>query len=236
MMTSVCFQGVSPVILNPRTVYNHMAAVIMCCDWDPDPPNILERDKVKFFTLNYTVAIRTLSDSVTRGERGWGVSVWRADRRRDLFPTQTSGELKTFASDGPLILPPEEYQHWSEISPLAASETFTQRRRRRIGTGSPHPNSSVNGARVGITINAMHMLMKVLIHQGHGNFKCCIIANWTCFSFLKTFHLSSSHVTTPDSRHSNFCYFVCSHSAVIEMLRMICEVNFISIWGLHQME
>ena len=37
-------------------------------------------------------------------------------------------------------------QHLSEISPLTASETFTQRRMRRIGAGSPHAHSSVNGA------------------------------------------------------------------------------------------
>ena len=45
MMTSVCFRGVSqvspPVNLNPRIVYNHMDAVIMCSDRDPDPPAIL---------------------------------------------------------------------------------------------------------------------------------------------------------------------------------------------------
>ena len=42
-----------PVDLNvyPLTVCNHTAAV-RCCDWDPDPPNILERDKVMFFPLN----------------------------------------------------------------------------------------------------------------------------------------------------------------------------------------
>ena len=45
-----------------------------------------------------------------------------------------------------LTLPPEADQHWSKISPLAASETFTQRRRRRIGAGSLHANGSVNGA------------------------------------------------------------------------------------------
>ena len=39
--------------------------------------------------------------------------------------------------DRPLLL---------EISPLAASETFTQRRRRRTGAGSLHANASVNGA------------------------------------------------------------------------------------------
>ena len=47
-----------------------------------------------------------------------------------------------------LILPPEADQRRSEISPLTASETFIQRRRRRIGVGSLHANSSVNGATV----------------------------------------------------------------------------------------
>ena len=48
------FQGVPPVNLNmyPQTVYNHTDAVIMCCDWDPDPSCIVERDKVTIFTLN----------------------------------------------------------------------------------------------------------------------------------------------------------------------------------------
>ena len=44
------------------------------------------------------------------------------------------------------MLLPEVDQRCCEISPLAASETFTQRRRQRIGAGSPHPNSSENGA------------------------------------------------------------------------------------------
>ena len=47
--------GVPPVNPNPRTVYNHSDAVIMCSDRDPDPPNILESDRVKFFTLNYII-------------------------------------------------------------------------------------------------------------------------------------------------------------------------------------
>ena len=29
------------------------------------------------------------------------------------------------------------------------------------------------------------MLMKLLSHPGHGDSKCCILGNWTCFSFLK---------------------------------------------------
>ena len=53
---------------------NHMDAVMMCGDRDPDPPNTLGSDKVKFFTLNDIITSpsvnRTLSDSVTRGEGG----------------------------------------------------------------------------------------------------------------------------------------------------------------------
>ena len=36
------FPRCPPVNPNPWTVYNNMDAVIMCCDWDPDLPNILE--------------------------------------------------------------------------------------------------------------------------------------------------------------------------------------------------
>ena len=46
---------VSPVSQNQQTVYNHMDALIMCSDWDIDPPNILDGDKVTFFALNYIV-------------------------------------------------------------------------------------------------------------------------------------------------------------------------------------
>ena len=49
-----------------------------------------------------------------------------------------------------LILPPEADQRWSEISPLSASETFTQGRVWRIGTGSPHANDSVKEATVSV--------------------------------------------------------------------------------------
>ena len=38
------------------------------------------------------------------------------------------------------------------------------------------------------------MLMKVLSHPGHGNCKSYVVGNWTCFSFLKTFHLSSERL------------------------------------------
>ena len=45
----------------------------------------------------------------------------------------------------PLIISPEADQKWSEISPLAASETLTQRRMHRIGTGSPQSKSHEDG-------------------------------------------------------------------------------------------
>ena len=51
-----------------------------------------------------------------------------------------------FTNNTALILTPEVDQCRSKISLLAASDTFTQRRVRRIGAGSPHANSSVNRA------------------------------------------------------------------------------------------
>lgn len=40
----------TPVHLNmyQPTVYNHIDAVVMCCDWAPDPPCIVGSDKVLF--------------------------------------------------------------------------------------------------------------------------------------------------------------------------------------------
>ena len=54
--------------------------------------------------------------------------------------------LGRFTNNEALILPPEADQCRSRISPLSASETFTQRRVRRISAGSPHANGSVNAA------------------------------------------------------------------------------------------
>lgn len=61
------FPWFPPVNLNmyPPTVYNHIDAVIIWCGWDPDPPFIMESDKVTFFVLNFKITIckwRTLSD------------------------------------------------------------------------------------------------------------------------------------------------------------------------------
>ena len=50
---STFFPQCSPVNLNKDSliVYNHIDAVIMCCEWDPHPPCILEGDKVTFFII-----------------------------------------------------------------------------------------------------------------------------------------------------------------------------------------
>ena len=56
--------------------------------------------------------------------------------------------LVRFSSNAALILPIQADQHQSEISTLAAFETFTQRWLRIIGAGYPHANGSVNGATV----------------------------------------------------------------------------------------
>ena len=93
-----------------------MDAVIMCCDWDPDPPNMLESHKVTFYALNYIyvyiyilqlgyiMAINKLEAVwLTHRDRGCflksEVSVWKADHHSDLFSTQTILELKFFAGD-----------------------------------------------------------------------------------------------------------------------------------------
>ena len=64
------------------------------------------------------------------------------------MPPAYTFTLVRFTNAEPLILLPDAYQCRSEISPLAASENFTQRRRRRIGAGSPYSNDTVNGATV----------------------------------------------------------------------------------------
>ena len=47
--------------------------------------------------------------------------------------------------------------------------------------------------RKGLRTKTVHinMLMRTHCYPGHGNSRCCIVANWTCLSILKTFHLSS---------------------------------------------
>ena len=71
-----------PVNLNPQISYNNMDAVLVCCDWDPDPPNILESNKVTFFCskLHNNINIISKLDAVwlcrgkvhsSLGQEGW---------------------------------------------------------------------------------------------------------------------------------------------------------------------
>ena len=53
--------------------------------------------------------------------------------------------LVRFSNNTALILPPEAYQRWSEISPLAVSVRFTLRWRWGIGILKSHPKAIVNG-------------------------------------------------------------------------------------------
>ena len=78
----------------PLTLYNHMDAVIMSSDWDPDPPNILESDKVLGSKLHNHIIIISKLEAVwlTCGDGGWyyggkfiEVLVRRADRHHDFF-------------------------------------------------------------------------------------------------------------------------------------------------------
>ena len=66
-----------------------------------------------------------------------------------------------FSNNTALIQSPEADQHQSEISPLTASESFTQRRRRSIGAGSLHANGSVNGATVATSVQSSSSLLCV---------------------------------------------------------------------------
>ena len=103
------FPWCPPVNLNLLTVYNDMDAVIMCSDGDPDPPNILESDKVMFNPKLHYYIIISKQEAVwlphSRGQRLFSggkfteVSVWRADHHCDLFSSQTPSELKFFAGD-----------------------------------------------------------------------------------------------------------------------------------------
>ncbi len=49
-----------------KLLNNHTDVVILCCNWDSDPPCILERDKYMFFSLE-SFHIITVSRRVTAG-------------------------------------------------------------------------------------------------------------------------------------------------------------------------
>ena len=161
MMKSVffsrCFPGCPRVNLNLPTVYSHIDAVIMCSDWDPDPPNILESDIV-FFSSYMLPKIVTVTTLLLFGHVAlldilfyfveWRTCVVISYQTNTPsicnvgLSVHTDPDLQYCASD----TIPEACQRRSKKSPHAASETFTQRWRRRIGAGYPHLSSSVNGA------------------------------------------------------------------------------------------
>ena len=62
-------------------IYKHRDAVIMCCDWDSDPPCIMESDKVAFFCSNWHYCHQWIADPLTR-EKGW--SPWSLGRERSM--------------------------------------------------------------------------------------------------------------------------------------------------------
>ena len=50
----MCLLWFPPVIIN---MFNHMDAVMMCCDGDSDLPCIVERDKVKFCDITQSPSV-----------------------------------------------------------------------------------------------------------------------------------------------------------------------------------
>ena len=97
--------------MNLLNTNNRMDAVIMCCDLNPDPPNILESDKVTFFCSklhNYIITISKRHTVRLCHSRGWrlflgkvhwnpGPEGWLS--QSFIFPPQTLAELKFLASD-----------------------------------------------------------------------------------------------------------------------------------------
>ena len=67
---------------------------------------------------------------------------------------------------------------------------WVKRRRLRVIYLSRLPGS-IMWAICSISVGRIRLLMMVFSHPGHGNARCCIVGNWTCFSVLKTFHLTS---------------------------------------------
>ena len=96
------------------------------------------------FVWSYDVALWDISPYLVE----WGTCVvirlLRPTRPRSVSPAYPF-TLGQFTNNTAVRLPPETDQRRNEISP-SASGTFPQRRLLRIGVGSPHANSSVNGA------------------------------------------------------------------------------------------
>ena len=108
-----------------------------------------------------------------------------------------------FTNIAPLILPPEADQCWSEISPLTASKTFTQRRW-RIDAGSLHANGSVIGASILINLSVVHFLGLKMISFPHWILHHLV--RYLCSFFI------SSHWFFPDSNNpESYCVYRLFH-------------------------
>ena len=94
-----------PINLNMYllTVYNHMDAVIMCCDWDPDPPNTLESfvflSKLRCYIITMinpddVWLVHSRGGMLFSGGKFTEVSVRRADRRSDFFSKTSATTMK----------------------------------------------------------------------------------------------------------------------------------------------
>ena len=80
------------------------------------------------------------------------------------------------------------------------------------------------------------LLMKVFSHPGYGNSKCCIVANWIYFIFLKMFHLSSERIL----QFWLTCVFVppfsCYRKKVLDFYQRACLSGYCSAFAYKPMQ
>ena len=97
----LCGSKVFPPYQSKPTVgYKQKDPVIMCSDWDHDPSNILESDKVTFFKMKGCFPGGKFTEDSDR----------RADGPNDLFSSQTLGRLKFFCRWHMLFIGREDRQ------------------------------------------------------------------------------------------------------------------------------
>ena len=139
----------------PLTVYHHTDAVIICCGWNPNPPHILESDKVTFCALNYIIAISKLTLFTCRDG---GCFLGENSRSGGHFC-----QHKQFVSW--IFLPATDAVFWAEI-------------RLRIGrTGrrtdaSPHTVVFFSSYWLTATVTTLHLFGLVCL-VGHFSSFCC---------------------------------------------------------------
>lgn len=92
---------------------------------------------------------------------------------------------------------------WSglQLAGQHASLLLQHQHRGEAGPGGPLLQDATTLLRPGHTqvrrqenssCSCCNMLIKVLSHPGHGHSVCCIIGNWTCLHFSKTFLLQEA--------------------------------------------